>query len=58
MAITLREIEATRPRKTEDNAICGSSGLSIIGFMQVIEKLMGGLFASKINYQWMQNIGQ
>jgi hypothetical protein len=32
------------------NAICGSSGLIIIGFMQVIEKLMGGLFALKGKY--------
>ena len=36
--------------KSGRNAICGSSGLSIIGFMQVIEKSMGGLFALKDKY--------
>jgi hypothetical protein len=34
----------------EDNAICGISRLSIIGFVYVIEKLIGGLFALKDKY--------
>jgi len=35
------ESKSTVSRKMEGNAICGSSGLSMIGLMQVIEKING-----------------